>query len=348
MRKQYPVMIAIVIFSFLALCLGQANAFSIRELLGIEDDQAGAEATQASPQSGDKSDTQSVQNWAKQDADVPRKELKFSDIRLILANLDENQRDTLLGDEKVFKQFVKNELNGLSVLAAAESNQLQKEPNTVFLMQRSAENVLRQIYLRRLIANKIPQDFPSEEQIKSYYDANIGEFVIGERIHVWQIFLPVSGEMSEKEKTEVEKKAEAIVKDIKTGKLTFSEAAVKYSENLPSKNNGGYMGLLQVKDLLPEIRKTLAKLPEGKLSQPVKTSTGVHILKGASRVDAQDIPFSQAREQIRNLLLNRAQTQLRDAIFEQAAKTYPVDVPESRIEEWRLRLRTNLDNAKVD
>lgn len=350
MRTRYSILVAGVVFLILVSLLGQADAFSIRELLGIGEEQAGAESAQepGAPQAGheENADTNGPGNWAAPKGAATKKEFKFSEIQLLLANIDKKQRDNLLSSEKIFKQFVHQELNNLSVLAAAESNQLQKDPNTLFLMQRSAENVLREIYLRRLIASKIPAGFPSEEQLKSYYDKNKSEFVLGKRVYVWQIFLPITEGMNKKDRSQIEKKAKTVFKDVETGKLSFAEAALKYSENIPSKNNGGYMGLLQEKDLLPEIKTALDTLPEGKLSQPVKTDTGWHILKRGARLDAQDIPFEQAKGQIRNLLLSRAQVQLRNAIFEQAAKTYPVEVSDSRIEEWRLRLRTNLDENK--
>ena len=350
MRTRYSALIAGVIFLTLVVLLGQADAFSIRELLGMDEDQEGVEATQdaQSAKGGvqKNADPTDTRNWATQTGDSTKKDLKFSDVQLILANVDQKQRDNLLSNEGIFKKFIHNELNSLSVLAAAESNQLQQDPNTRFLMQRSAENVLREIYLRRLIASKIPAGFPTEDQMKAYYDKNKSEFMLGKRVHVWQIFLPLNEGMDKKGVADVEKKAKAIYKDLDSGKLNFSEAALKYSENLPSKNNGGYMGLLQEKALLPEIKKALDNLPEGKLSQPVKTETGWHLLKRGARLDAQEISYAQAKEQIRKLLLTQAQVQLRDAIFEQAAKTYPAGLSDSKIEEWRLRLRTNLDENK--
>lgn len=347
MRTSYPVLTTVIIFLFLVLSLGRADAFSIRELLGIGEEQEGAgsplEAQAQEAGAGENADTGGTQNWAAAGGDIIKKELKFNEIRLVMDNVDKKQRDNLLSDAEVFKQFVQTEGNNLSILAAAEANQLHKEPNTVFLMQRSAENILREIYLQRLIASKIPADFPTEEQIQSYYENNKSEFLIGERVHVWQIFLPVAEGAEAKAVAEVEKKAKAIVKELETGKLSFADGVLKYSENLPSKNNGGYMGLLNVETLLPEIKSAVAQLPEGKLSQPVKSGAGLHILKRGTRVNAREIPLELAKDQIRKILLNRAQAQLRNAIFDQAAKTYPVEITDSRIEEWRLRLRTNLD-----
>ncbi len=56
--------------------------------------------------------------------------------------------------------------------------------------------------------------------------------------------------------------------------------------------------------------------------------------------------LDEVREQVRELLRNQAVSRLREAIFAKAEETYPVDVPDNRVEEWRLRLRTDTPAAR--
>jgi parvulin-like peptidyl-prolyl isomerase len=102
------------------------------------------------------------------------------------------------------------------------------------------------------------------------------------------------------------------------------------------------MGLVKISDLKPEVRDPLLALAEGRISNPITGEDGVHILKRGARVPSQQMAFEDIKEQIRELLINQAQAQLRKAIYDQARQTYPVSLADSKIEEWRLRLRTNV------
>jgi len=102
------------------------------------------------------------------------------------------------------------------------------------------------------------------------------------------------------------------------------------------------MGLIKTADLKADIKKVVLELAEGKISRALTTDTGVHIVKRGVIVPERKVSLEEGRQQIKNLLLKQVRTQLRKAIFEQAAKTYPVEISNNKIEEWRLRLRTNL------
>jgi hypothetical protein len=62
-------------------------------------------------------------------------------------------------------------------------------------------------------------------------------------------------------------------------------------------------------------------------------------------VPAQPVAYDQIDTQIRELLVRQARAQLRQAVYDQARKTYPVEVKDAKVEEWRLRLRTNLQTT---
>jgi parvulin-like peptidyl-prolyl isomerase len=337
MKKVHVLVVACVVVALGGiLAANRSDAFSLREFLGLERETA----TEKEDPSVAQRDKSSEQNWAKPAAGGTAPTLQLNDIQNIVANLDDAQRKALLADAETFKRVVQQEADNLSVLAAARANNLHQDPNVQFLMQRGADNILRENYLNRLIAGRVPADFPTEEQIREYFDKNKERFVLDERVHVWQIFLPVNKDMDDKAVAAVQRRAEDLKKELDAGKTDFAKAAQAHSTHEPSRHNGGYMGLVRVSELKPEVREPLLALEEGKISRPLRTDTGVHILRRGSRVPAQQVKLDEVRQQIRQLLQNQARTQLRQAIFDQARKSYPVDVQESRVEEWRLRLRT--------
>jgi len=139
----------------------------------------------------------------------------------------------------------------------------------------------------------------------------------------------------------LKKKADKIIYDIKKGKVDFSNVAISQSEHEQSKALGGYMGLLKTSDLLPEIKEPVLKLKEGEISKPIESESGIHIIKRGIILKAEPLKLAQVEQQIRQLLIKQANAQLRNAIFTQARKEYPQDISDKKLEEWRLRLRTN-------
>ena len=331
----------ILILSITALAVPSASAVSIRSLLGLDDEESEAEetATETAASKPTAAAQAGSNNWGQ--AAGSTSELNLDLVKRIVANLPANQRKALLADEAAFKKFARQEAGNISVAAAARSNKLDGDPNTAFLMQRGADNIMREVYINKLMAEKLPKDFPNEDQIKEYFEKNQDNFVITERVHVWQIFFPVSDDMDEKAVAALKKKANGIADSIRKNKISFNDAAVKHSKHAQSNVNGGYMGLIKSSDLKPDIKKTILAMDEGKISQALTTDTGIHIVRRGVIVPERKISLEESKPQIRQLIIKQVQGQLRNAIYEQAAKTYPVDINDNKIEEWRLRLKTN-------
>ncbi|MEX2523329.1 MAG: peptidylprolyl isomerase [Gammaproteobacteria bacterium] len=272
--------------------------------------------------------------------------VSFESVRNLLANADAGQRRSLLADEEKFRELIRQEARNQSLLAAARANNLHEDGNVRFLMERAADNVLREVYMKRLIGNNLAGDFPSDAQIREYYEKNQDRFRLGERVHIWQVFLPVTEAMDEQQVKSVRERAEAVAADIRSGKTSFASAALEYSGHEPSRNNGGYMGLVNVDELRPGLARPILELEQGEISEPVRTEEGIHIVRKGETVTGRAVALDEVRDQVRDHLRNQAANRIREAIHEKAQETYPVDVDEARIEEWRLRLRTDTPVVK--
>ena len=332
MRKLlYPLLLIICGFTI----YNQAGAVSIRELLGLENEE------QESAQPADSKHnipSTAGQNWAIQNTGSAALTLDLADIQKVMVNLNEAQKKKLLENPESFKQFVQQEANDLSILSAARANKIDADENTLFLMQRSAENVLRELYISKLIAKNTPAGFPTEQQIREFFDKNEASFFLGERVYVWQIFLEIGKDMNNEQVASIKQRIQSIRQNILNKKIDFADAALQYSDHAASKAMGGYMGLVKVAELKPELTQPLLNLPEGELSDPITSDTGIHLLKRGAIVPKQDVSFEQVKNQIHERLVQQARAQLRQAIYDQAGKTYPLELQDATIEEWRLKL----------
>lgn len=329
-----------------------ASAFSLFEWLGFGDNDEQQDTGTTPDKANDQ--TPSQPNWAESSATVAANEppasatpantgqVRFNDIKLIISNLNPDQRRQLLSDEEAFRNFIQQQAANESVLVAARANNLEQEPFTRLLMQKSAENTLREIYIKRLISKELSDDFPTEEQARTFYENNPDRFTLEERVHMWQIFLPFGEDADEEARNAVKQQAADLKKDIENNKITFAEAATKYSHHIPSRHAGGYMGLIKLSDIKPGIEKSVLELKEGQLSDPVATEDGYHLLQRGSRIASARLPFEQVKPRINQALRQEAEKRLRQAIYNKASETYSLDLDNKRVEEWRLKLRTNL------
>lgn len=322
------------------ICLTtQVSAISVKELLGLEKKQEVISEADNKRALNKKE----AEDWVKTSSKEPgpHRQIDLDYVSLLVANMNEQERVKILGNSDLFRQVIENEKNNRSLVSAAVVNKLTEDRNVDFLMRRGAENILREVYLKRLVVSKLPKDFPSNEQIAEYYQSNKAQFIIPERVHVWQIFLKRSPKADAKEISELKKKANKIISDIKKGKANYSNVAISQSEHEKSRAIGGYMGLLKTSDLLPELKDSILKLKEGERSKVVESESGIHILKRGKILKAEMLELSQVEAQIRQLLINQANSQLRKAIFIQARKEYPQNISDNKLEEWRLRLKIN-------
>jgi parvulin-like peptidyl-prolyl isomerase len=266
--------------------------------------------------------------------------LELNDIRLVLANVEANQRQALLENEATFREFVLQEASNKSLLAAARSNSLHENDNVRFLMQRAANNVLLELYINGIISSRVSPDFPSAFQIQEYYDNNREKMLIEERIAVSQVFYPVPETMTAEEISALEARAGQLAADIRSESIDFSTAALQNSGHEPSRLNGGNMGIIKVSELFPVIKEALTSLQRDEVSDPVRSQMGFHILKRGEIIPAQDVSLEQVQGDIRTLLINQARTNLNNDIRNLAAKSFPVTLADELILEWRSMLQS--------
>ncbi|MCC7411217.1 MAG: peptidylprolyl isomerase [Gammaproteobacteria bacterium] len=263
----------------------------------------------------------------------------FEDIARILDPLPVAQRATVTADEASFKRFVEAEAALGSMLAAARANRIDENPVVVLLMRRQAERVLVDAYLRELARVNLGPDYPSVEQLRTFYADNLERFKLPERVPVWQIFWSLAEDADAAAVTAATARAAAVLKDLRAGKIAYADAAARYSEHAQSRFAGGYMGILSVTDLLPEVRAAVADLKEDAVSDVIRTGSGLHIIKRGPLLAGQQLAFEEVQAQARELLVNEAANRLRESVVAKAREQYPLSYDTTALEQWRAKLR---------
>ncbi|WP_293935856.1 peptidylprolyl isomerase [Iodobacter sp.] len=94
-----------------------------------------------------------------------------------------------------------------------------------------------------------------------------------------------------------EEEAKAVLADLKKGKK-FEDIAKAKSADKGSAVNGGDLGWSTPANYVKEFGEALAKLPKGKISDPVKTQFGYHIIKLDDQREAKGPSFEEVKPEL--------------------------------------------------
>ncbi len=259
--------------------------------------------------------------------------LDYEDMQALVKALSPQQREQLLGSAELFAQLVEQEKNFRSLLKGALDSGLSKDQGVKLLMQRAANRVLAEGYLAVLLNKNIQGKLPTDQDVEAYYTNNPEQFEVPDRVYLSQIFFSTSEENAEAVMT----RANEVYQQLISGKKEFADLARQYSDHA-SKANGGDMGPITISGMLAEIRDAVQQLEENAISKPIKTQTGIHIIRKGGVIKTEKLPLEQARSKIHNALAQEVQNKLRIAILAKVNEKFPATVSTEDIESWRSRL----------
>lgn len=147
-------------------------------------------------------------------------------------------------------------------------------------LQDARKAILTQMAIQDTINNIAIKESDAEE----YYNENKSLFNEGEQVSARHILVDSLD------------RAKEVIATINSG-MDFGEAARKFS-TCPSKEQGGSLGYFGRGMMVPEFEDAAFTLEKGKLSTPVKTQFGYHIIM----VDDKTEPSAKSYEEVKNMI----------------------------------------------
>lgn len=179
---------------------------------------------------------------------------------------------------KVADQIIRVE----AMAQEAHKRGVDKEPSFQVQSRFQMDNMLAGALYKQM-QDKTPTD---EAAVRKYYDEHKSE---GEEVNARHILIkfkgsPVPARDGKKELTEEEALAKAteIRKKILAGE-DFAKLAKEESDDSGSGQNGGDLGRFKHGQMVPAFDQAAFSLPEGQISEPIKTQFGYHIIKVEKR-----------------------------------------------------------------
>src|SRR5476649_1989751 len=132
----------------------------------------------------------------------------------------------------------------------------------------------------------------------------------------------------DKASKEAEDKVKAVIVRLNKGE-DFAKLAGELTEDPSGKANGGNLGFFSKEQMVPEFSDTAFGLEKGKISGPVKTQFGWHVIKTEEiRVKPQP-KFEEVKPQIEQYVTRKAQAEMVQKLRAEAKieKFYKTDAP---------------------
>jgi foldase protein PrsA len=183
------------------------------------------------------------------------------------------------------------------------------------MTEQDVQDILRrQIILDKAVGGNVKI---TDAQIKAYFDKNHAQFDKPAMARARHILVPDL------------KTAQKVEADLKNGK-DFAAEAKQYSTDPGSREKGGELGWFRKGQMVPAFESYAFSAPIGKISQPVKSPFGYHIIQVEERKPGSTATLASSKDQIAQQLRSQQESPLIPQFLQQLQQNAKIDVNDPR------------------
>jgi len=183
---------------------------------------------------------------------------------------------------------------------------VDKSPEYLDEIERFKKHALMKVTVDKMLEGVEATD----EDARKFYTENSNQFAQPAQIRASHILVENDEEMKK------------VIAEIEGGK-SFEDAAKEFS-TCPSKERGGDLGFFGEGQMVPEFEKVAFATEVGKVSEPVKTQFGVHIIKVEAKNPESMIPFEDVLDQLKAYLQNQKRSEAYQAELSRLKEKYKI------------------------
>lgn len=143
-----------------------------------------------------------------------------------------------------------------------------------------------------------------EPEVEEYYRSHQSDFAEEEKFHARHIFFRLPPNPTDEEVRRVTEKARPVVEKARSG-ADFVSLARQFSEDPGAPQDGGDLGTFRKGDMVPEIADVIIGMKEGGVSDLVRSSAGIHIIKLEQRIPPRVSPLEEVRKGIEEIIYRK-------------------------------------------
>jgi parvulin-like peptidyl-prolyl isomerase len=160
------------------------------------------------------------------------------------------------------------------------------------LKQSMRESLLDEAWLEKQLLEKAPPT--TESEARTWFSEHVESLRIPDTHHVAHIFLS----RHDPKKPDREVEIRTLHRKLTSGAASFAEVAAQQSEDSRSKALGGDLGWITTTRMPADFVQAVEKLPLGKISDPVQTKLGWHLIRVDERRSSRLPKFEEVKTEI--------------------------------------------------
>ena len=212
----------------------------------------------------------------------------------------------------LFDRYVDDKI--LLVAAVEHGVALSTEEEKASLLSSDSGPLVDKLRVEKYIRELSRDMAVGDDEVRTYYDGQPGEFSLPERVQVSQILVP-----TEHEAVEIWEKARF------SDEEGFRALARAQSVG-PEASEGGEMGVFQRGQLPADMEASVFAMTDGEVSPVVESSYGFHIFRLDKKFAPEQVSFEDAAPSIRQKLLGRKAEAVAARHLEELKKSLDWDV----------------------
>lgn len=203
------------------------------------------------------------------------------------------------------KGIIESYVSEKLILEKARKAGVGADPEVQKEIQQASNRILAKAYLKNAASELV-----NEEAIQAEYKDATQKMAKEQEVHARHILV------------ENEEEAKAIAQSLKDGSADFEALAKEKSKDSSNSEKGGDLGYFTKGTMVPEFADAAFALEIGKVSEPVKTDFGWHIIKVEDKRDKPVPTLEVMRPAIVHTLENEAVNGIIDKALTEANVTY--------------------------
>jgi len=142
------------------------------------------------------------------------------------------------------------------------------------------------------------------ERVRVAYDERTDEYYRPEQVRARHVLVQLPEDADAETEAAARERMDAIVKRIQEG-ADFVDVALEVSEDPGSKDQGGDLGFFPRGRMVPPFEEAAFSLEPGAISEVIRTTRGLHLIRVEERQAAMVVPFEEVRDEIARDLIRR-------------------------------------------
>lgn len=272
-------------------------------------------------------------------SDKNKNQVNNINLEILLERAPKDAQLRLLKNKKALKEQLEQLYLRVVLANMAEQEGLDKEGLNTARLETIRNNAL---YLLKLDALRKSNKKDYTKYAQQLYLVNKSDYKVADRIDAAHILISTK-ELSD---ADALKKAKQIRQKLLLGE-SFSDLALKESDDKSVKNNKGELGTFTVDKMVKPFSDAALAMQVGEISQPVKTQYGYHIIKLNSKIASGYKSFDEVKGSIISKLEEKDWEIARTKLFDQLIKDNEMQIDDLAVDEFVIKKQDELKKSVI-